>query len=471
MPTIQNKRGTSSGLSSANPLLLDGEIIIESDTNKLKVGNGVYYWNELNYLNANTSGINIVNSSGNFTSLTLNGTTVSVSGHTHTSSNITDFNTSVSGLLPTIANSGDNRVLTSTGSSLGVNAESNLTFDGSLLNVTGSGSFSGDIRTSGSFIGGSGTAVLPSFEFINDPDTGLFSPSANTFGISTSGVERLRVNNIGNIGIGTSSPSSKLHIYGDIKIDSNAETNTNLIFNNDGSQVADFTWDWTNEKLDINSLQVNINTENGLVVETIGHIQLNPNGGGNVGIGTSSPGSPLTISAGGAAGTIGGASQTQIFQVNDASASDYINLGHFNCESNLSRGSFMLSNNGTNGLWEDNVIQFLCHGSSYGYGYYGGNLSDAGCAMIVTQGSEIVKLQIGNYNAAPIEFFTDNTFRVRIDTSGNVGIGTSTPSEKLDVVGNIKTDSNLKINNTSLSESQLINIINGGNLYLWSNFR
>lgn len=100
MPTIQNKRGTSSGLSSANPLLLDGEIIIESDTNKLKVGNGVYYWNELNYLNANTSGINIVNSSGNFTSLTLNGTVVSVSGHTHTSSNITNFNSSVSGLLP-----------------------------------------------------------------------------------------------------------------------------------------------------------------------------------------------------------------------------------------------------------------------------------------------------------------------------------------------------------------------------------
>lgn len=44
---------------------------------------------------------NIISDSGNFLSaLQLNGTGVSLSGHTHTSSNITDFNSSVSGLLP-----------------------------------------------------------------------------------------------------------------------------------------------------------------------------------------------------------------------------------------------------------------------------------------------------------------------------------------------------------------------------------
>jgi hypothetical protein len=70
---------------------------------------------------------------------------VSVSGHTHLSSDITNFNSAVSGLLPTIANSGDNRILTSTGSTVGINAESNLTFDGNLLNVTGSGIFSSNL--------------------------------------------------------------------------------------------------------------------------------------------------------------------------------------------------------------------------------------------------------------------------------------------------------------------------------------
>jgi hypothetical protein len=79
----------------------------------------------------------VPSSSGNFTSLSVNNTIVSVSGHTHTSSNITDFNSSVSGLLPTIANSGDNRILTSTGTSTGVNAENNLNFDTEELYIAG----------------------------------------------------------------------------------------------------------------------------------------------------------------------------------------------------------------------------------------------------------------------------------------------------------------------------------------------
>jgi hypothetical protein len=73
--------------------------------------------------------------SGSFTSLNVNGTGVSLNGHTHSSSHITDFNSSVSGLLPTISNSGNNRLLTSDGTSYGINAENNLTFDNLLLQI------------------------------------------------------------------------------------------------------------------------------------------------------------------------------------------------------------------------------------------------------------------------------------------------------------------------------------------------
>ncbi len=157
------------------------------------------------------SGLWIPSSSGNFTTLQLNGTTVSVTGHTHTSSDITDFNTSVSGLLPTIANSGDNRILTSTGSSVGINAEANLTFDGTLLNVVGGGSFSSQT------VFASGTAASPGISIVGDTDTGIGQLSANgtnSLSIMTSGVERVTINSAGNIGIGTSSPNAKLEIQG-----------------------------------------------------------------------------------------------------------------------------------------------------------------------------------------------------------------------------------------------------------------
>jgi hypothetical protein len=44
--------------------------------------------------------VGISGGSGNFSTLQVGGVNISISGHSHTSSNITDFNTSVSGLLP-----------------------------------------------------------------------------------------------------------------------------------------------------------------------------------------------------------------------------------------------------------------------------------------------------------------------------------------------------------------------------------
>ena len=46
-----------------------------------------------------TGAVSIPSGTGNFNTLTVNNTTVSLNGHSHTSSNITDFNSSVSGLM------------------------------------------------------------------------------------------------------------------------------------------------------------------------------------------------------------------------------------------------------------------------------------------------------------------------------------------------------------------------------------
>ena len=46
---IQLRRDISTNWISNNPILAEGEIGIEIDTNKLKIGNGISTWNILNY--------------------------------------------------------------------------------------------------------------------------------------------------------------------------------------------------------------------------------------------------------------------------------------------------------------------------------------------------------------------------------------------------------------------------------------
>jgi len=57
-----------------------------------------------------------------------------------------------------------------------------------------------------------------------------------------------------------------------------------------------------------------------------------------------------------------------------------------------------------------------------------------------------------------MKFFTNTSEQIRIDSSGNVGIGNTSPSEKLDVAGNIKIQSALLSNqgNTDVSGLELV---------------
>jgi hypothetical protein len=46
---IQFRRGTASQWASANPVLADGELGLETDTLKFKIGNGSSTWSSLSY--------------------------------------------------------------------------------------------------------------------------------------------------------------------------------------------------------------------------------------------------------------------------------------------------------------------------------------------------------------------------------------------------------------------------------------
>jgi hypothetical protein len=106
---IQVRRGTASQWTSANPTLAAGEFGFETDTNKLKCGNGTTAWNSLAYLN----------NDGDITGVTA-GTGLSGGG---TSGSVTlSINTSVTADLTT-AQTFTNKTLTDPKINLAFDAE------------------------------------------------------------------------------------------------------------------------------------------------------------------------------------------------------------------------------------------------------------------------------------------------------------------------------------------------------------
>lgn len=115
-----------------------------------------------------------------------------------------------------------------------------------------------------------GSAATPSIAFTGDTNTGIFSPGADQVAISTSGSEKLIVLSDGKVGIGTSAPNYQLHATTSFAVGASG-FNQQLSFTNDTIQSLLLGTGYTS-------------------------LKLNPLGG-NVGIGTTSPGGTLDIKA------------------------------------------------------------------------------------------------------------------------------------------------------------------------------
>ncbi|HEY4510917.1 MAG TPA: hypothetical protein VJG29_00925 [Candidatus Paceibacterota bacterium] len=80
------------------------------------------------------------------------------------------------------------------------------------LDVTGQGRFTATSTASYFAASSLGAAGAPAFTFSGDPNTGLWSSTADTLNLSTAGSERLRVDSAGLVGIGTTTPWKKLSV-------------------------------------------------------------------------------------------------------------------------------------------------------------------------------------------------------------------------------------------------------------------
>ena len=83
------------------------------------------------------------------------------------------------------------------------------------LQVVGTLQTSDNIRAeNSSFMGGRENAGAPTYRFHDDGDTGMFNVASNILAFATSGTEQMRILENGNVGIGTSTPASLLHLSG-----------------------------------------------------------------------------------------------------------------------------------------------------------------------------------------------------------------------------------------------------------------
>ncbi len=136
----------------------------------------------------------------------------------------------------------------------------------------------GKITTAGQYQAYPLGVSTPSFSFSNDTNTGMTRPTGDTLQFVTGGSERVRIDSSGLVGIGTSSPVAPLHIQG---LDQTEGTVRLSPHSNKGSENSHIhygsTGDWY-----IRS------------ASTSGKVIIN-DGGGNVGIGESSPESIIHI--------------------------------------------------------------------------------------------------------------------------------------------------------------------------------
>jgi hypothetical protein len=231
-----------------------------------------------------------------------------------------------------------------------------------------------------------GSAAAPSLFFTGDTNTGLFSPGADTVALATAGSNRLHITSGGLVGIGTSAPGSALDVrFGTSPATDNgngtnalrAWTTTTLAVDAGGAislggtsgagqgafgQIAGRKTNATSEDY-AGYLQFATNTSGGTMSE-----RMRITSGGNVGIGTTTPGELLDVVGSGVAG------------IRSYGASG--NAGFVEAAGNA------------------NVVRMRIQG----------NLSDA---------------NLGTLTNHPLLFNVNNTERARIDTSGRLLVGTS----------------------------------------------
>ena len=163
-------------------------------------------------------------------------------------------------------------------------------------------------------------------------------------------------------------------------------------------------------------------------------------GAGNLGIGTTAPGEKLVTFGNFLAGSI--TSHTQLYSGYDAQSNVIMELGYGTATANVvPLASLVLSKNLTSANSAIGVISFA--NSSIANG------SEKRVASIGVSTDGALNSGVMAFGTASAGTINEH---MRINAAGNIGIGTVSPTEKLEVTGNIKVTGNINARYQDLAE-------------------
>ena len=276
-----------------------------------------------------------------------------------------------------------------------------------------------------------GTAAAPGIAFDGD-NTGIYSPGADQVAISTNGTGRLFVDSSGRVGIGETNPESLLHIK-------SSSGDAQIVLEHPGGANADkasITKVASDESL---QLQASLGASNKSIVFLVGNNNevARFDAGKELLIGTSTALSNVSISGG---------TTTPSVQIegNSGSTSSLC----ITRTSNTGAANLMLQCGATaTPVTADDKVGQINFSGFDGTNYR--NTAQIASEVDGTPGTDDMPGRL-IFSTTPSGSFSP-TERMRIDSSGRLGLGTSSPSELLQVDGGNLLVRNNSGNNITLS--------------------